>query len=110
MRIAPLLIFRSFICYCVSSGGSFHVFVVIICLFSLFSSVTAIPSREEKKGNGCARGWCVRRVSLLQDRLPVKFQDVKFKDPKFKHEIFNEAFILFHNLILLLNCLLFAKN
>ena len=28
--------------------------------------------------------WC---VNLLQDRLPVKFQDVKF-DPKFKHEIF----------------------
>ena len=25
---------------------------------------------------------------MLQDRLPVKFQDVKFKDPKFKHEIF----------------------
>ena len=27
-------------------------------------------------------------VNLLQDRLPVKFQDVKFKDPKFKHKIF----------------------
>ena len=25
---------------------------------------------------------------LLQDRLPVKFQDMKFQDPKFKHEIF----------------------
>ena len=25
---------------------------------------------------------------MLQDRLPVKFQDVKFKDSKFKHEIF----------------------
>ena len=25
---------------------------------------------------------------MLQDRLPVEFQDVKFKDPKFKHEIF----------------------
>ena len=25
---------------------------------------------------------------LLQDRLPVKFQDVIFKDPNFKHEIF----------------------
>ena len=25
---------------------------------------------------------------MLQDRLPVKFQDVKFKDPKFQHEIF----------------------
>ena len=32
---------------------------------------------------GCARGWCVRRGSLLQDHLPVKFQDVKFKDPMF---------------------------
>ena len=32
---------------------------------------------------GCARGSCVRIWSLLQDCLPVKFQDVKFKDPKF---------------------------
>ena len=46
---------------------------------------------------------------MLQDRLPMKFQDVKFKDPKFKHEIFvridNEAFILlklFHNFLLLI--------
>ena len=31
----------------------------------------------------CARGSCVRRWSLLQDCLPVKFKDVKFKDPKF---------------------------
>ena len=45
-----------------------------------FQETTAIPSR--KKGGGCARGWCVRRGSLLQDRLPVKF-----KDSKFKHEI-----------------------
>ena len=30
----------------------------------------------------------VRRESLLQDRLPVKFQDVKFTVPKCKHEIF----------------------
>ena len=28
---------------------------------------------------GYARGSCVRRWSLLQDCLPVKFQDVKFK-------------------------------
>ena len=47
----------------------------------------------------------VRRGSLLQDRLPVKFQDVKFKDPKFKHEIFVRNmkhlyfFKLFHNLL-----------
>ena len=34
------------------------------------------------------QSWCVRRGSLLQDCLPVKFQVVKFKDPKFKHEIF----------------------
>ena len=25
---------------------------------------------------------------MLQDHLPMKFQDVKFKDPKFKHENF----------------------
>ena len=55
----------------------------VVLLF--FQEPTAISSR--KKG-GCARGWCVRRGSLLQDRLPVKFQDMKFKDPKFKHEIF----------------------
>ena len=37
----------------------------------------------------CQRLACtVRRGSLLQDRLPVKFQDVKFKDTKSKHEIF----------------------
>ena len=41
----------------------------------------------------CARGWCVRRGSFLQDGLPVKLQDVKFKDPKFKHEI-----LVFHHL------------
>ena len=52
-----------------------------------FPSATATPSRG-KKGNGRARGWYVRRGSLLQDRLPVKFQDVKFRYPKFKHEIF----------------------
>ena len=52
-------------------------------------SATAIP-KKKKKGNGCARGWCVRRGSLLQDRLPVKFQDVKFNDMKLKHEIFHE--------------------
>ena len=34
------------------------------------------------------RGWCVRRGSLLQDCLPVKFQGVKFTVPKYKHEIF----------------------
>ena len=43
---------------------------------------------------------------MLQDRLPMKFQDVKFKDPKFKHEIFvridNEAFILLKLFLLLL--------
>ena len=50
--------------------------------------MTAIPIRKEKKDNGCARGWSVRKGSLLQDHLPVKFQDVKFKDPKFKYEIF----------------------
>ena len=40
---------------------------------------------------------------MLQDRLPVKFQDVKFKDPKFKHEIFvgtdRSIHTLFHNFL-----------
>ena len=51
------------------------------------------PYQVEKKEGGCAGGWCVRRGSLLQDCLPVKFQEVKFQemkfqDPKLKHEIF----------------------
>ena len=61
----------------------------------VFSNATAIYQLE-KKGNGCAKGWCARRGSL-QDRLPVKFQDVKFTDPKIRHEIFvriDIAFIL----------------
>ena len=46
------------------------------------SSMTAIPCRK-KKGNGCAKGWCVTRGSLLQDCLPVKFTV-----PKCKNEVF----------------------
>ena len=60
---------------------------MLFFFFFFFSKATAKPSRK-KKGNGFARGWFVRRGSLLQDRLPVTFQDVKFKVPKFKHEIF----------------------
>ena len=52
-----------------------------------FQEPTAILSRKEKGGE-CVRGWCVRRGSLVQDRLPVKFQDVKFTVPKCKHETF----------------------
>ena len=70
-----------------------------ICLF-FFQEPTAIPSREEKKGGGCATRWCVRRGSLLQDCLLVKFQDTKCK-----HEIFvridNEAFKLFQSEIVI---------
>ena len=50
----------------------------------IYQEPTAIPQVGKKS----ARGWCVRRGNLLQDQLPVKFQDVKFKDSKFKHEIF----------------------
>ena len=64
-------------------------FKILICINQTCSSQvpTTIPSIK-KEGNGCSRDWCVRRESLLQDRLPVKFQDVKFKDPNFKCEIF----------------------
>ena len=70
-------------------------------LFFFLQELTTITSRKNRWV--ChARGWCVRRGSLLQDCLPVKFQDVKFK---FKHEFFcenrHEASILlklFHNL------------
>ena len=53
--------------------------------FFSFSFIQARLSYQvgKKKRNGCARGWCVRKGSLLQDRPPVKFND-----PKFKHEIF----------------------
>ena len=44
--------------------------------------------RHTKSRKKSARGWCVRRENLLQNRFPVKFQDVKIKDPNFKHEIF----------------------
>ena len=54
----------------------FHSTVFFIEFF-FFQEPTAIPSR--KKRGGCARSWCVRRGSLLQDRLPVKFKDFFFK-------------------------------
>ena len=51
-----------------------------LSFFSLFfKSRPPYQVEQKKKGGGCARGWCVRRGSLLQDRLPVKFQDVKKK-------------------------------
>ena len=56
------------VCVCVGGGGG---------------GVQSRPPYQigrEKKGGGYARGWCVRRGSLLQNCLPVKFQDVKFKD------------------------------
>ena len=61
----------------------------IICAFwgLFFFFKSRLPYQVEKKG-GCVRGWCVRRGSLLQDRLPAKSQHVNFKDPKCKHEIF----------------------
>ena len=48
---------------------------------------------------------------MLQDCLPVKFQDVKFQDLTFEHEIFVRIDMnihTFHNLFAI--CLLFAKN
>ena len=44
----------------------------------------------------CARGSCVRRWSLLQDCLPVKFKDTKFMKFQNRHE----SFILFNSFIL----------
>ena len=77
-----------------------YVFIYLfICLFIynfLFQEPTAILSRK-RNGGGCARGWCVRRGSLLQDCLSV---------PMCKHEIFmridkKHSYVLlklFHNL------------
>ena len=59
-----------------------HIQAVSFCVCVL---VFSRADCHTKKGGG--RGWSVRRGSLLQDGLPVKFQDVKFKDLKVK-EIF----------------------
>ena len=39
-----------------------------MCFFSFFKS------RLSYQVGGCVRGWCVRRGSLLQDRLSAKSQ------------------------------------
>ena len=57
----------------------------------------------------CARGSCVRRWSLLQDCLPVKFKDPKFMKFSYFHENRHEAFILFklfHNMFAIILFLL----
>ena len=56
----------------------------------------------------CARGWCVRRGSLLKDH----HHPVKFNDPNFKNEIFVRIDHTSQNYLnfLLLKLLLFAKN
>ena len=54
-----------------------------VFLLFFFVFFTSRKPYQKKKGGGCARDWCVGRGSLLQDGLPVKFQDVKFTDPKF---------------------------
>ena len=82
--------------YCHLPSLLFHKWLLVhshFCSFILFIYLLFFQERppyqvEKKEGNECARGWCVRRGSLLQDCLPVKFQDVKFKDPNFKDEIF----------------------
>ena len=85
-------------------------------LITFLQVPTAIPSRKKRY----ARGWCVRKGSLLKDRLPVKFQDVKYL--KFKHDIFVRIDIkhlyfstyyclpsIFSAVEIIMNCLLFAK-
>ena len=54
----------------------------------VFSIADRPPYQVKKKRWVCQRLVCHKRESLLQDHLPVKYQDVNFKDPKFKHEIF----------------------
>ena len=48
----------------------------------LFIYHETIPSRKKKSKWVSQRLVCQKR-ELLQDSLPVKFQDVKFKDPIF---------------------------
>ena len=55
-------------------------FQAFCCCF--FQEPTAIPSRKKKEMGVLEVG--VSEESLLQDGLPVKFQDVTFKDPKIK--------------------------
>ena len=48
---------------------------------------------------------------MLQDRLPLKFQDVKFKDPKFKQEIFMRIDMKHFSVVeIIIELLLFANN
>ena len=67
--------------------GTINSYIKYCCCFCfVFQEPTATPIPSIKKK--CAKCWCQKRESLLQDRLPVKFQDVKLKDRNFKHEIF----------------------
>ena len=98
------------------------VIVIVVVLISIISYYfyyyyyKSQPPYQVEKGS--ARGWCVRRGNLLQDRLPVKLQERKFKDPKFNHEIFvridmkHSYFSNYYVTCLqsILYCLLFAKN
>ena len=61
----------------------------------IYQELTAILSGKKK--GGCARGWCVRRGSLLQDRLPVKYPKCKhenFVRIDMKHSYFSNYFII----------------
>ena len=55
-----------------------HRRLAVVNLFFFFFKSQQPYQVEKKERNGCARGWCVKRGSLLQDCLHVKFQDVKF--------------------------------
>ena len=57
--------------------------VIIENMAFFFKSRPPYQVGIKKKKMGVPEVGCVGRGSLLQDRLPVKFQDVKFKDPKF---------------------------
>ena len=105
---------------------SFDPFSVVLQLSFLFFLQEQLPYQVGKKRKWVRqRFWCVRRGSSLQDRLPVKFQDVKFTVLKFKHEIFVRIdmkhsyfsiyFIICSQSIvsvieIIIACLLFAKN
>ena len=91
-------------------------FTLLVCsllllLLLLLQEPTDIPSRKKLMRWVCARGWCVRRGSLLQDHLPVKFNDAKFKNEIFflridmKHSYFSNFCLQSIFLLLKLFCL-----
>ena len=94
----------------------FYIFLPVNGLF--FPPFYTRADRHTKyKKSWCARGWCVRRGSLLQDRLPVKFQGEIYSSEvpasnfhKNRHEAFILYIICLQSIFSVVEINLFAKN